>query len=281
MTNPLLLTTKPTDLPFHITLHPLVLLTISDYITRHTLRQHTTPLIGALLGQQTGRGISLEHAFEVKTRPDNPLAIDQPWFNERLGQYAQVHKEPQLSLMGWFTTASAEGPTEEHVLFHKQLMAHVEPGLLVAFHGDKIAGGDIGGSKLPVTVYEGVFDEEAEEEVSPPRDDQDSKMGGVEQQPPDQEATGVKFGEVAYTVETGEAEMIAVDFVAKGGGNAAAVDTNLGKSQSSQRTESSVNIGIGGNTKEVNGAVNGADPQSALLLPEEEERKFHPLESSI
>lgn len=34
----------------------------------------------------------------------------------------------------------------------------------------------------------------------------------------------LKFRELVYTVETGEAEMIAVDFVARGGGNATAVE---------------------------------------------------------
>lgn len=49
----------------------------------------------------------------------------------------------------------------------------------------------------------------------------------------------LKFRELVYSVETGEAEMIGVDFVARGGGNAAAVEeqetagskTGLSKSQ--------------------------------------------------
>ena len=35
----------------------------------------------------------------------------------------------------------------------------------------------------------------------------------------------LKFRELPYSVETGEAEMIAVDFVARGGGNASAIDS--------------------------------------------------------
>ena len=188
-----------------------------------------------------------------------------------------MHKEPPFSLVGWFTAASAEGPREQHVVFHKQLMAHVEPGLLVAFHGDKIAGGDAGGAKLPVTVYEGVFDERVEQEAPPQQDDQGSKMEGVEQQPSNQEATGVWFREVTYTVETGEAEMIAVDFVAKGGGNAAAVSASSGKPQG---LEKGLNVSKNGNAKEVNGAANGVAPESASLLPEEEECEFRSSKSS-
>ena len=51
-------------------LHPLVLLTISDYITRHTLREQTGPIVGAVLGQQNGREITMEHAIECHTEPD-------------------------------------------------------------------------------------------------------------------------------------------------------------------------------------------------------------------
>ena len=59
-------------------LHPLVLLTISDYITRHTLRQQKGPIVGALLGQQIGREISVEHAFECQMGPiENPEYGDE------------------------------------------------------------------------------------------------------------------------------------------------------------------------------------------------------------
>lgn len=90
--NPLLSTQKPTDAGLHVALHPLVLLTISDYITRHTLRNQTTPIIGALLGQQNGREITIEHAFEVlvssAANPESPddVVLDMSWFAERLQQ---------------------------------------------------------------------------------------------------------------------------------------------------------------------------------------------------
>jgi COP9 signalosome complex subunit 6 len=37
-----------------------------------------------------------------------------------------------------------------------------------------------------------------------------------------------QFKELVYTIETGEAEMISVDFVARGGGNATAVEGSAG-----------------------------------------------------
>lgn len=88
--NPLLSTQKSSQL--QAVLHPLVLLTISDYITRHTLREQKGPIIGALLGQQNGREITIEHAFEchVKEAPevDGGYLVDVDKFGRRLEQSA-------------------------------------------------------------------------------------------------------------------------------------------------------------------------------------------------
>lgn len=85
--NPLLSTQKSSDSRLQAVLHPLVLLTISDYITRHTLREQPGPVIGALIGQQNGREITIEHAFECATLPkDGEVIIDADWFEQRLGQ---------------------------------------------------------------------------------------------------------------------------------------------------------------------------------------------------
>lgn len=66
---------------FKVALHPLVILTISDYLTRHTLRNQPGPLIGALLGQQNESHVSIEHAFEINALTGQ---VDVPWFMSRL-----------------------------------------------------------------------------------------------------------------------------------------------------------------------------------------------------
>lgn len=86
--NPLLSSQQSSEL--QAILHPLVLLTISDYITRHTLRQQKGPLIGALLGQQNGREITIEHAFEAHTQEapqvEGGYLLDVDKFGSRLQQ---------------------------------------------------------------------------------------------------------------------------------------------------------------------------------------------------
>lgn len=71
----------------HVVLHPLPLIAISDYVVRHTLRQQEGPVVGALIGQQNGREISIEFAYEVKTEMNgSTVKLDAAWFDQRLEQ---------------------------------------------------------------------------------------------------------------------------------------------------------------------------------------------------
>lgn len=83
--NPLLSTSRASDTSPTIQLHPLVLLTISDCITRHTLRQQSGPVAGAILGQQNGQDVTMEVAFQAKLKDaDGDVVLDDEWFSNRL-----------------------------------------------------------------------------------------------------------------------------------------------------------------------------------------------------
>jgi COP9 signalosome complex subunit 6 len=82
-----LLSSSTSDSSLSIQLHPLVLLTISDYITRHSMRSQQGPIVGAIIGQQNGRTITMEQAFQCKTKEmGDKVLIDEEWFAERLEQ---------------------------------------------------------------------------------------------------------------------------------------------------------------------------------------------------
>jgi COP9 signalosome complex subunit 6 len=87
-----LVSQKSSDSGLHIQLHPLILLTISDHITRHAARSQQGPILGALLGQQNGREITLEHAFEclVQEGPNGEPQLPHEWFNERVKQRKEI-----------------------------------------------------------------------------------------------------------------------------------------------------------------------------------------------
>lgn len=83
-----LVSDHPSDSNLIVSLHPLVLLTISDHITRHQVRGYSGKIVGALLGQQKGREITLEHAFECNVQIDeqNQSIVQTQWFEDRLQQ---------------------------------------------------------------------------------------------------------------------------------------------------------------------------------------------------
>lgn len=90
------------------------------------------------------------------------------------------------------------------------------------------------------------------------------------------QAKSVKFRELVYSVETGEAEMISVDFVARGGGNATAVEGSV-ESAASTSEVSKVNEGAGkkgkGKQKEKDSEKDAPIDESAVLDADDEESK--------
>ncbi|KAI4193903.1 MAG: hypothetical protein LQ350_008100, partial [Teloschistes chrysophthalmus] len=149
------------DSGLQIHLHPLVLLTVSDLITRHILRQREGPIVGALLGQHNGRDMTLEHAFECQVIAGDPghVLLHQDWFQTRLMQYKDVHKEPALELVGWFTATPSTGPEMQHVPIHRQIIQNYnETAVLLAFHPSEALAEAGKGGKLPLTIYESIYE---------------------------------------------------------------------------------------------------------------------------
>lgn len=241
--NPFLSTQKSSD-SVPAVLHPLVLLSISDHITRHTLRKQPGPVVGALLGQQNGRQVTLEHTFDfvVGTNDEGDAQFSQVWFGDRLEQMRTVHKDRQLDLVGWYTVLSHDGPTPHILQVHQQILplcSESTAAVLLAFHPEDLAAPSVGG-KLPLTIYETNFEPDEEGAVAAARrgkatatatadSSTDKEMTDVGEEPSAtaaKPAAGthmvIKFREIPYTVETGDAEMISIDFVAGGVANASA-----------------------------------------------------------
>lgn len=83
-----LISSRPSESGLTVSLHPLVLLTISDQVTRHSVRKQHGPVAGALLGQQRGREITAEHAFPValvKGR-EGQWQFNYDWMETRIQQ---------------------------------------------------------------------------------------------------------------------------------------------------------------------------------------------------
>ena len=115
--------------------------------------------------------------------------------------------------MGWFTVTPPSGPNLCHLPIHRQLLQdYNETAVLLAFHPSTLTETPSTGGKLPLTIYETIYEGEnvGDGDKSMQIDGQESSLS-------------IKFRELPYSIETGEAEMISVDFVAKGVGNATAI----------------------------------------------------------
>jgi COP9 signalosome complex subunit 6 len=122
-----------------------------------------------------------------------------------------VHKAPALDFAGWFTLCTDSGPTSALLPIHKEFLAQNESALLLAFHPSAVSASATtnANGKLPLTIYETIY------ETEPTKQDDSMQIDG-------EGVSGLRFRSIPYTIETDETEMIAVDYVAKGGGSAAA-----------------------------------------------------------
>jgi COP9 signalosome complex subunit 6 len=175
-----------------------------------------------------------------------------------------VHKVPALDLVGWYTILPTSGPQPVHLPIHRQILhSYNESAILLGFHPTAVLEGSAGG-KLPLAIYESNY--EAEDTTSAAGEDKEMKDGEPQ--------LALRFKELPYSVETGEAEMISVDFVARGGGNATAVD-GTAKKLPAEKSEPSADKGKGKTraskkVEEQDAETSKADDQHILSREDEE-----------
>ncbi|KAI5119915.1 hypothetical protein M0805_000880 [Coniferiporia weirii] len=182
-----------------LSLHPLPILNISEHLTRIRLQKNiNTPfVIGGLLGTQNGREVDIVNTFELAMDSDNQEKLNEAFLISRKEQYKQVF--PSLELIGWYTVT--QEPTALHVALHEQFVPYTANPILLAFQPNGSSKSD-GGQALPLKAYE------------PTVEIRDRSLRNV-------------FVEASYSVETGEAERIAVDWTAKGGEGGTSLDSHL------------------------------------------------------
>lgn len=140
---------------------------------------------------------------------------------------------------------------------------YTESPILFLFHPSDAPSDATAAGKLPLTLYESVF----ENASSGPNDKAMDIDGAVQ-------AKTVKFKELVYTIETGEAEMISVDFVARGGGNATAVEGTSAPAPKAEASKSEDDKSKKGKGKQKEKPKEEVIDESAVLTAEDEERKL-------
>lgn len=165
-----------------------------------------------------------------------------------------VHKNPVLEVVGWFTLCPVDGPLPEHAILHKQLTSsYSESGIMLAIHPTEFSAIQGTKGKLPISVYESLPEAEA------PVNDGAMQVDGIE-------VGTMRFRPVPFVVETDETEMIAINYVAKGAGSAAAIThTTQSASKKSLQSVDEENEATASDKKQ------DSSPQRAPMLTAEEE----------
>jgi len=166
-----------------VSLHPLVIMNISEHWTR-TKAQAGSPqkVYGALIGKQKGRAIEVMNSFELDFNTvEGKVLIDRDYYNIKEEQFKQVFSE--MDFLGWYSTG--EAPTEDDIEIHKQICEINESPLFLQLN--PLSGRP---SNLPLALFESVIDIVKG----------DARM---------------LFVKLGYTLATEEAERIGLDHVAR------------------------------------------------------------------
>ncbi|XP_014205505.1 COP9 signalosome complex subunit 6 isoform X2 [Copidosoma floridanum] len=165
-----------------ISLHPLVIMNVSEHWTRLRAQEGSDQLVyGALIGKQKGRNIEIMNSFELLfTCIGDDVIIDRDYYDTKESHFKQVFSE--MDFLGWYTTGGL--PNERDIKVHKQICKINESPVMLKLDPRPKS------TELPVSIYESVID----------------LVNG--------EAT-MLFVPLTYTLATEEAERIGVDHVAR------------------------------------------------------------------
>jgi len=162
-----------------ISLHPLVIINISDHYTREKVSKENARVFGILLGTQKGRKVEVSTSFAILLTKEN--VVDNEYLSTKIEQFKKVFEDYEL--LGWYSTSSNIQSYDMDV--HQQIMKFNESPLYLILDPLSILS-----RELPLTLLE----------------------AGIKIE---NDAPVLRFAKVTYKIETTDAERIAVDHVAK------------------------------------------------------------------
>ena len=151
----------------NISVHPLVVMNLSDHLTRSRFRsatgKKTTRVVGLLLGRQDGRSLEIVNSIEINYEmKGNEVAINLKFAAERVEQYKIMYKD--LDCIGWYSGTGAvkapqpgmdkaDEPTADDLRVTKTIISQLceNPLLLMLNPHSKAA---LEKKKIPFFLYE-------------------------------------------------------------------------------------------------------------------------------
>jgi len=133
-----------------VSLHPLVIMNISEHWTRFKV-EYGTPekVFGAIIGKQNGRHIEIMNSFDLDwTMVEDQVVINRDYYDMKEEQFKQVFSD--MDFLGWYSTG--DHPTKIDADVHKQILEINESPLFLQLNpGAK-------NSDIPLTTYESLID---------------------------------------------------------------------------------------------------------------------------
>jgi len=164
-----------------ISLHALVVVSISDHYTRSRVRSAADRVFGMLLGIQQGRKVEIFASFETAITPEGLLDSDYV----ELRKNAAKTVMPKYEVMGWYATGKDLSETEKKM--YEQVLPLNESPLLLLLDVNP----DPSAREIPMTLYETEY-----------------KVVG-------DGTPELKFLKTMYKIETSDSERLAVDHIAR------------------------------------------------------------------
>jgi len=212
-----------------VKLHPMVIVNISDHFTRVKVsKSGANPRVyGILLGQQSGRKVEIFNTYEILIADNGH--IDSEFLKKRLQQFQRVFSHDEI--LGWYATGKLENTD---IGLHQQIESYNESPLLLILDTETKPGNQT----LPIVLWE-------------------TTVKVVEDKP------RFVFTRVPYTIETTEAERIAVDHVANVSTGRSMLTSHLSTLQSAIKM---LNLRVKIITRFVQQTKDGAIPHDEGLL---------------
>jgi len=223
------LTEADTKAAMDVKLHPMVIVNISDHFTRVKVSKPgvNQRVYGILTGQQSGRKVEISNTYEILVTDNGH--IDAEFLKKRLQQFQRVFSHDEI--LGWYATGKLE---TSDIGIHQQIESYNESPILLIMDPETKPGNQT----LPIVLWE-------------------TTVKVVEDKP------RFVFTRVPYTIETTEAERIAVDHVANVSTGRSMLTSHLSTLQSAIKM---LNLRVKIITRFVQQTKDGAIPHDEGLL---------------
>ena len=136
----------------NVSLHPLVIMNISDQFTRTRVQYgKARRIVGALFGKQKSRNVEIYNSFELpyEETKGGGIKMKEEYIVEQSELYQKLF--PEFEVIGWYSTGAGGPPLEQDKEVHRHMMKYNENPLYLLLNPQASALD----AQIPVMLFEG------------------------------------------------------------------------------------------------------------------------------